>query len=215
MERKKWGILFITIGCFFIVCSIGLTLLPTENSSKKLQTNTKKDDYDEEAFIREDDTNVEESNAEHSIEKEDTDEVTLDQFDKVTLFHYDEVEKNVLKEVQEHSYGYYFITCEDKRNPNEMNPNFQSTVKEIKADSFPKIIEKLKSSERYESNITFSFFCPKYYYEIGKKKDDHVEEKVFSLFYGTDPKILLVGYQNIGYAFYFKEDVSGFLESLQ
>lgn len=209
MERKKWCIVFIIVVVLFIICSIGFTFLSSKTLEKKHQEDTVEEDTLKE------DTKEEDSNMELSSEKRNTDETIHEQANNVTPFNYDEVEANVLKTVQEHSYQYYLITCEDKRNPNEKDPDFQSTLHEAGTDSFTKIIEKLKSSIRYESNITASFFCPKYDYRIGRAKDDYVEESIFSLNYANDSKVLIVGYQGVGYAFYFEDEVRGFLESLQ
>ncbi len=214
MKSKKLGIILSVVG--IILCSMGLLFYMFNKPEKKyfLPSSSVKKENNEEENVNKDENvkeneNKEDTKDETSLDKEEIVDNSSDNVDKVTYFDYDKVEKNVLEEVQAHSYKYYLTTCKT-----EEDGKFQSTLKDVGADSFLKIIQKLKTSIRYESNITASFFCPAYSYQIGIKKDDHVEEKVFSLDYANNPKILIVGYQGVGYAFYFDSEVSGFLESL-
>ncbi|MBQ8131348.1 MAG: hypothetical protein IJ193_02535 [Bacilli bacterium] len=203
MKNKKIGYIFIAIGITFMVGAFLVNNYVGKNQTlKEEKTDTIDDNKKNKNYVKEE-------NGEVSLETESSDELVLDDFSKATLFHYDEVEKDVLADVNKNHYSYYLSTCEGKM------PDVTTSFIELKESSFQTIMKKLRSCTRYESNITASFFCPKYSYAIGMKSEDSVNPRIFSLNYANDSKVLIVGYKNVGYAFYYEEDVTGFIESLQ
>lgn len=90
-----------------------------------------------------------------------------------------------------------------------------NTLANAKKDSISLIINKLKEASSYEE-ATFSFMgCSKnnISYVIG----NGIYDGEFSLYYGDGEKVLLIGYDNKGYAFRYDNtnDINGFIESLK
>ena len=114
--------------------------------------------------------------------------------------------KNDIKnKINNEGYKTYIETCEGQLPDNTVTHQY-----EMNSDVIDKIVTKLEKATKVESDITASFFCAKYSLETYKTKSD----SIFSLYQANNEKILIVGYNDKGYAFTFDEDVSTFIRNL-
>lgn len=204
MKNKKMsyiGYILIGIGLLLIISSVVMPAI-----IKNIEKNNHLDKKDEstEKSVIDSDNKVNVDDGEEKVEPNAENSTNI-----VTVFNYDEVEKVIKEKVAQSNYNYYISTCTGTM------PDVVSENKIISEESISKIIAKLKKCTRYESNITASFSCAPYSYTVGEELNGNIQNRIFSLNLGDNSKTLVVGYENVGYAFYFDSDVSDFIQNLQ
>lgn len=117
----------------------------------------------------------------------------------------------------------FISNCQSKtKDEAELTKTEQKNI-EVSNETIDIIIKKLKTAKSIEKNITYSWLgCPPksitYFIGINDNDLDIVNKnKVFSLNYADGDDILLVGYNNAGYAFHFNssKEINNFIESLK
>lgn len=210
MNKKRFKIIFMVLSIFIFILSIGFNIygviklrdnVKTIENKNKIVKTIKKENAKLKKEIKtlekdkQSNTNII-SNNNNIIYKEKI--IILDTF-------LDEMKNDIKNKTNNEGYKTYIETCEGQLPDNTITHQY-----EMNEAIIDKIISKLSQSTKVESEITASFFCPKYSLKTYKTKND----SIFSLYQANDNKILIVGYNDKGYAFTFNEDVSTFVKDL-
>lgn len=138
-------------------------------------------------------------------------------------FDFNELSNTLYSSVQSGNLTTFVSKCETKPTNQGGPPETEQINTEVSNNTIDIIISKLKTAKTIDKNVTYSWFgCPPklitYYISVNSDDQSQVySQKVFSLNYANDDGILLVGYNNNGYAFHFNsnEEISNFIESLE
>ena len=138
-------------------------------------------------------------------------------------FDFEELSNTLHSSIQNESITTFLSKCEIK-NPNTNEPpETEYTNIEVSNNTIDTIINKLKTAKSIDKNVTYSWFgCPPksitYYISVNSNNQSQVQNQmIFSLNYANGDDILLVGYNQNGYAFHFNnnEEINNIIESLQ
>lgn len=138
-------------------------------------------------------------------------------------FDFNELSSTLHSSVQKDNITTFITKCENKTVNQGDPPETEESNIEVSSNTIDTIINKLKTAKSIDKEITYSWFgCPPksitYYISVNSTDNSEVHsQRVFSLNYANGEDILLVGYNNKGYAFHFNssEEISGFIESLK
>ncbi len=180
------------------------------NNSEK-QTESNKNNY-----LEEKDTNKEENNKNENLEeKEEKEEDTTNE------------ESNKNNSLEEKKKNTTKVDTNIRDNSKKLDFDFDELSRtlhsSVQKDNIDTIINKLKTANYIDKDITYSWVgCPPksitYHVSVNSTDlNDVKSNKVFSLNYADSEDILLVGYNNKGYAFHFNssEEIANFIESLK
>ena len=140
-----------------------------------------------------------------------------------TEFDFDEMSNELHSLIEKEDISTFINQCKNKTTGEDGPPETENTIIEVSTETIDTIINKLKTAKSFEKNITSSWFgCPprNITYYVGTTNIDmayQINQKVFTLNYAGINDVLLVSYNNIGYAFYFSnsEEIDNFIESLK
>ena len=138
-------------------------------------------------------------------------------------FDFNELSNTLHSSVQKDNITTFISKCIEKTTSANEPPETEQTNISVSNNTIDTIINKLKTAKSIDKEITYSWFgCPPksitYYVSINSTDKSEVHsQRVFSLNYAQGEDILLVGYNNKGYAFHYNssEEISGFIESLK
>ena len=136
-------------------------------------------------------------------------------------FDFNELSQTLHSAIKKDNIKTFISFCHEKeKNPNKY-PETEHQIIELSHNTINTVIEKLKTANSVEKGITYTWlgcepFFITYYVSVNDINKFH-SQKVFSLSYADDTDILLVNYNNQGYAFKFDYTniISGFIESLK
>ena len=205
-NNNRSGLIFIIIILFLAVFALGGYIC----YDKLLRNN--------------DNDQVENNNVkEEKEDKTESNENTLVDNSANLDFDFDELSNTLHSAVDKDDITTFVSKCESNdSNPNEP-PQTSHSNRVVSIDSIDIVINKLKSAQSLEKNITYSWFgCPPksvtYYVSVNSTDLQTFHgQSVFSLNYADGDNILLVGYNDVGYAFHFNssEEINNFIESLK
>lgn len=166
-----------------------------------------------------------ESNKNNKVEEKDDNTNNDDDNtnDNSVNFDFNELSSTLHSSVQKDNITTFITKCENKTVNQGEPPETEESNIEVSSNTIDTIINKLKTAKSIDKEITYSWFsCPPksitYYVSVNSNDQSQVHsQRVFSLNYANGDDILLVGYNNKGYAFHFNssEEISGFIESLK
>ena len=138
-------------------------------------------------------------------------------------FDFNELSSTLHSSIQKDSITTFISKCVEKTTSANEPPETEQNNTEVSNNTIDTIINKLKTAKSIDKEITYSWFgCPPksitYYVSVNSNDQSQVHrQSVFSLNYANGEDLLLVSYNNKGYAFYFNssEEISGFIESLK
>ncbi len=209
MNKKRIKIIFTVLAILILIVSISFnvySIIKLKENAKTIETNSKtiknikkentKLKKNIKALEKEENINSTSSNTEKTIYK-----------DKILVLNtfLNDMKNDIKNKINNEGYKTYIETCEG-----QLPDNTETQQYEMSSDVIYKIVTKLEKATKVESDITASFFCAKYSLETYKTKSD----SIFSLYQANNEKILIVGYNDKGYAFTFDEDVSTFIKDL-
>lgn len=196
------------------ICCVGLGIRFVVQS---LQNNNQETQINEESGVAAIIESSDNKNATDGNIDEDTDTDTTLDFDFIKL-------SNVLhSSFQKKSITAFISKCEIETTSVGSLPETRNNNYEVSENTIDTVINKLKNAKTLDKEITYSWIgrCPpkSITYYIGILSTDPEifhGQSVFSLSYADDDNILLVGYDNEGYAFHFKnsKEIDNFIESL-
>lgn len=166
-----------------------------------------------------------ESNKNNKVEEKDDNTNNDDDNtnDNSVNFDFNELSSTLHSSIQKDNITTFITKCENKTVNQGEPPETEESNIEVSSNTIDTIINKLKTAKSIDKEITYSWFgCPPksitYYISVNSTDISEVHsQSVFSLNYAIGEDILLVGYNNKGYAFHFNssEEISGFIESLK
>jgi len=138
-------------------------------------------------------------------------------------FDFNELSNTLHSSIQKDKITTFISKCVKKATTANGLPETEQNNTEVSNNTIDTIINKLKTAKSIDKEITYSWIdCPPksitYYVSVNSNDQSQVHsQSVFSLNYANGNDILLVGYNNKGYAFHFNssEEISGFIESLK
>ena len=138
-------------------------------------------------------------------------------------FDFNELLNTLKNSVQSENITTFISECKEKTISEGEPPETEIKNIEVSNNTIDTIIKKLKLAKSIDKDITYSWpYCPPklvtYYVSVNSSDAQLVhKQKVFSLNYAQGNDMLLVGYNNKGYAFHFSsnEEINGFIESLK
>lgn len=197
MNKKK---VLIIVGIILALCIIGFSVYKIVETTNTVNKDNEVEENNKEKTKKEDNSNK--NNFEYNAEINTND------------FDYDSMSSDIKTQLQDNEVNAYIVTC--KNEGDVSSPNFVTNYQLISNDSFDTTITKLKGSTSYNENITASFMCPEYSYLIGKVENNAVVSKIMTLNYNHN-KMLIVGYDGIGYAFKYDTDdeIENFIHDLK
>jgi len=138
-------------------------------------------------------------------------------------FDFEELSSLLHSSVQKDGITTFVSRCEIKTTNTNKPPETEQKNTEVSNNTIDTIISKLKTAKYIDKDITYSWFgCPPksitYYISVNSNDQSQVySQSVFSLNYANGDDILLVGYNQKGYAFHFNsnEEINNFIESLK
>lgn len=138
-------------------------------------------------------------------------------------FDFEELSNTLHSSIQNESITTFITKCENKTVNQGEPPETEYTNIEVSNNTIDTIINKLKTAKSIDKNVTYSWFgCPPksitYYISVNSNNQSQVQNQmIFSLNYANGDDILLVGYNQNGYAFHFNnnEEINNIIESLQ
>ena len=128
----------------------------------------------------------------------------------------DKINNEIITSINNKETNVYVASCEDKLSVENIGVEF--SYKKLDKDVVGIIINKLKSANKVEQDITFSYLgCPAKKINVIVADKDTAENVRFGLEYADSENILLLGYNGVGYAFHYNDskEVVGFIESLK
>ncbi len=196
-DKKKIIIIVILICIVAILLCLGVTYLNYNHSLYKIDKHNK----------------TEENN--NKSESKINSENNLD-------FDFNGLTTKVNNLIQTNNYSSMIANCSSvSTNPNQ-TPQTTNNVISVSNDTFNTVISKLKEASQVETTTADWFGCPpkniSYYISVYNTDYGQVmTNRVFSLTYANSDNILLVGYDNNGYAFHYDEadTINNFIESLK
>ena len=137
-------------------------------------------------------------------------------------FDFNEMENTLKTNINDEKITSFVQKCIDK-GTEETGPSADYENIEVSNNTIDIILNKLKTAKSIDNEITYSWLgCPPksitYYISVNSTNVETVHsQRVFSLNYANGNDMLLVGYNNKGYAFHFysSEDINYFIESLK
>ena len=137
-------------------------------------------------------------------------------------FDLEELSSTLHSSVQNDGITTFVSKCVEIKTNENYPPSTEINNNPVSNTTIDTIINKLKTAKNIKKT-TFSWFgCPPksitYYVSVNSSNKSEVHsQRVFSLNYADGNDILLVGYNNEGYAFHFNssEEINGFIESLK
>jgi len=211
MEEKKKGnkglVLAIVILSILVIALGGYICYDkviSNNNDKQTENNKKNNLEEKEETTSKDDNNINDNSA------------NLD-------FDFNELSNTLHSSVQKDNITTFISKCIEKTTSANEPPETEQTNISVSNNTIDTIINKLKTAKSIDKEITYSWFgCPPksitYYVSVNSTDESEVHsQRVFSLNYAQGEDILLVGYNNKGYAFHFNssEEISDFIESLK
>lgn len=165
---------------------------------------------------KDDNTNNDDDNTNNNDDNTNDNSVNFD-------FDFNELSSTLHSSVQKDNITTFITKCENKTVNQGEPPETEESNIEVSSNTIDTIINKLKTAKSIDKEITYSWFgCPPksitYYISVNSTDESEVHsQRVFSLNYANGEDILLVDYNNKGYAFHFNssEEISGFIESLK
>lgn len=153
-------------------------------------------------------------------EKENNDNNIIDNSENLDI---NELASTLHSSVQKDGITTFISSCHSKSVSSGQPPESEYKNTEVSINTIDIVIEKLKTATVVDKNITFSWFgCPPksvtYYVSVNSNDQSEVrKQKIFSLNYADGKDMLLVGYNNEGYAFHFNssDEISNFIENLK
>ena len=137
-------------------------------------------------------------------------------------FDFDELLSTLNYSTQQGGKTTFISKCQEKNTGEGELPETEYNSINVSGDTIESVVSKLKSASSVEKTTYSWFGCPpkSIEYVVGVASNDSEtiqQQKVFSMNYADSGKILLVGYNNEGYAFTFdsSDGVDGFIESLK
>jgi len=166
-----------------------------------------------------------ESNKNNKVEEKDDNTNNDDDNtnDNSVNFDFNELSSTLHSSVQKDNITTFLSKCEIKNSNTNEPPETEYTNIEVSNNTIDTIINKLKTAKSIDKNVTYSWFgCPPksitYYISVNSNNQSQVQNQmIFSLNYANGDDILLVGYNQNGYAFHFNnnEEINNIIESLQ
>lgn len=138
-------------------------------------------------------------------------------------FDFNELSNTLHSSVQKNNITAFISKCVEKTTTANEPPETEQNNISVSNNTIDTIINKLKTAKSVDKDITYSWMgCPPksltYYVSVNStNRSETHNQKVFSLNYANREDILLVGYNNKEYAFYFNssDEINGFIESLK
>ena len=197
-DKKKTIIIVNVIVLVTILLCLGITYLNYNHSLYKIDKHNKNNEL----------TN-------NKKDKIDSSESNLN-------FDFDGVTAKVNNLVQTNNYSSMVIKCSNvSSNPN-LPPETKNEVVGVSNETFNTVIAKLKEASSVETTTASWFGCPpnNITYHVSVYNTDFGQVKtneVFSLSYANSDTVLLVSYENDGYAFRYENEssINNFIESLK
>lgn len=170
---------------------------------------------------KDDNTNNDDDNTNNDDDNTNNDDDNTN--DNSVNFDFNELSSTLHSSIQKDNITTFITKCENKTVNQGEPPETEESNIEVSSNTIDTIINKLKTAKSIDKEITYSWFdCPPksitYYISVNSTDKSEVHsQRVFSLNYANGEDILLVGYNNKGYAFHFNssEEISGFIESLK
>lgn len=196
-----------------------------EKDTNKEENN--KNENLEEKEEKEEDTTKEESNKNNSLEEKKKNSTKVDtnirDNSKKLDFDFDELSRTLHSSVQKDNITTFVSKCVEKNTDANEPPATEQINTAVSNGTIDTIINKLKTANYIDKDITYSWVgCPpkSITYHVSVNSTDKSEvnsQRVFSLNYANVEDMLLVGYNNKGYAFHFNssKEISSFIESLK
>lgn len=181
-------------------------LLSNNNDSKQTESNKEYND----------------NNVKDTEEKENNNDSVIDNSANLD-FDFNELSNTLHSSVKKDNITTFVSRCESKTTNTNEPPETEQKNTEVSSNTIDTIINKLKTAKSIDKEITYSWFgCPPrsitYYVSANSTNSETVHsQRVFSLNYADGNDMLLVGYNNKGYAFHFNssEEINNFIESLK
>ena len=211
MNKKRIKIIFTVLAILILIVSISFnvySIIKLKENAKTIETNSKtiKNIKKENTKLKKNIEKLEKEQEENINSTSSNTEKTIYK-DKILVLNtfLNDMKNDIKNKINNEGYKTYIETCEGQLPDNTVTHQY-----EMNSDVIDKIVTKLEKAKKVESDITASFFCAKYSLETYKTKSD----SIFSLYQANNEKILIVGYNDKGYAFTFDEDVSTFIKDL-
>lgn len=209
MNKKKIKIIFTILAILILIVSVSFniySIIKLKENAKTIETRSKtiKNIKKENTKLKK---NIKTLEKEENINSTSSDTEKTIYKDKILVLNtfLNDMKNDIKNKINNEGYKTYIETCEGQLPDNTVTHQY-----EMNSDVIDKIVTKLEKATKVESDITASFFCAKYSLETYKTKSD----SIFSLYQANNEKILIVGYNDKGYAFTFDEDVSTFIRNL-
>jgi len=201
-DKKKTIIIVNVIVVVTILLCLGITYLNYNHSLYKIDKHNKNNEITNNKTDKKD-------------EKKDNNESNLD-------FDFNGLTTKVNNLIQTNNYSSMIVNCSNVTTNTNQPPVTKNEVVSLSNDSFNTVISKLKEASSVESTTASWFGCPpnNITYHVSVFNTDFGQVKtneVFSLSYANSDAVLLVGYENNGYAFRYDDasKINNFIESLK
>ena len=209
MKNNNSKIVIIMIVLIIILVIIGFINYNNYTSNKQINNNKVIKEKDNKNTIKENEQIDNNDNIkDDTIEQE---EIDLDKW-----------KEEISSSVKNNKLITILSKCESETIEEGSLPKTTYNITEVSNDTINTIIEKLKTAKSIDKNITFSWnSCPPksitYYISTNSTNIEEIRNNnTFSLNYANSDDILLVGYNQKGYAFHFNSDeIINFIESLK
>ena len=222
MEKNKGLIIVVIFLSILVIVLSGYiyydNFINYKESNNKIENSTIKNDDNDKFENLENNESID-----NSINLENLEDNKLMDNSANIDFDFEELSNTLYSSVQKDDISTFVSIYETKIINSNDPPEIKCENIEVSNNTIDIIISKLKTASSIDKNITFSWIgCPPksiaYYISVNSNNPNQVHnQSIFSLSYADGDNILLIRYNQIGYAFYFdtNEEINDFIESLK